>query len=147
MSKRDHQGSGPKGQSFVVAPRLPAYDRPSASAVTIVRRVGTQETRAALAPRLSRGSYDLARVKPQPDRCAYCDSPITELQGRKRLGMRWVHEQGQCNPAKIQPPPVQRRPTSVGLAARHLPEESAFRAPLHVPARFLHRSRQTTPGK
>ncbi|GAA3381244.1 hypothetical protein GCM10020367_71770 [Streptomyces sannanensis] len=40
----------------VAAPQLPAYDRPPASDVTIVRRDGTHETRPALAPRLSRGS-------------------------------------------------------------------------------------------
>ncbi|MFF7342007.1 hypothetical protein ACFZAT_32485 [Streptomyces sp. NPDC008163] len=114
MSKRDHQQLGPKGQSYVAAPQLPSYDRPPASEVTIVRRDGTQETRPALAPRLSRGSYDLARPNAQETgklakKCASCDGEFKEGQRKERRYDAWRHRPGECAPQAVRP--VQPRPT------------------------------------
>lgn len=113
MSKRDHQQLGPKGQSYVAAPQLPSYDRPPASDVTIVRRDGTQETRKALAPKLSRGSYDLAR-QPQETgksakKCASCEGEFKEGQKTQRLGGRLRHLPGEC--VWKAGPPAPARPT------------------------------------
>lgn len=113
MSKH-RQWPGPKGQSYVAAPELPAYDRPPASDVTIVRPDGTQETRPALAPRLSRGSYDPARTKPletakSAKKCASCDGEFKEGQQKQRQYDAWRHLPGECAPNAI--PPVQPRPT------------------------------------
>ncbi|WP_327227913.1 hypothetical protein OG229_34095 [Streptomyces platensis] len=103
---------GPKGQSYVAAPQLPAYDRPPASDVTVVRRDGTQETRPALAPRLSLGSYDPARVKPQrsEEKCGSCDGVFKEGQKKQRLNGRLRHLPGECGSFKAVQP-VQPRPT------------------------------------
>lgn len=114
MSKRDRQQLGPKGQSYVAAPQLPSYDRPPASDVTIVRRDGTQETRPALAPKLSRGSYDLTR-QPQktagPKKCASCEGEFKEGQRKQRRYNAWRHMPGECAPQAVQPvQPVRPRP-------------------------------------
>ncbi|MFD4528386.1 hypothetical protein ACFWP7_31610 [Streptomyces sp. NPDC058470] len=113
MSKH-RQWPGPKGQSYVAAPELPSYDRPPASDVTIVRRDGTQETRPALAPRLSRGSYDLARPNSQETgklakKCASCEGEFKEGQRKERQYDAWRHLPGECAPQAVQP--VQPRPT------------------------------------
>lgn len=113
MSKH-RQWPGPKGQSYVAAPELPSYDRPPASEVTIVRRDGTQETRPALAPRLSRGSYDLARPNAQETgklakKCASCDGDFKEGQRKERRYDAWRHLPGECAPQAVRP--VQNRPT------------------------------------
>ncbi|MCX5589549.1 hypothetical protein [Streptomyces erythrochromogenes] len=116
MSKH-RQWPGPKGQSYVAAPELPSYDRPPASDVTIVRRDGTQETRPALAPRLSRGSYDRARPNAQETgklakKCASCDGEFKEGQRKERRYDAWRHRIGECAPQTTRPvQPVQHRPT------------------------------------
>ncbi|MFD3841492.1 hypothetical protein ACFWWC_35330 [Streptomyces sp. NPDC058642] len=111
MSKH-RQWPGPKGQSYVAAPELPAYDRPPASEVTIVRRDGTQETRPALAPRLSRGSADPARVKPKrsAEKCLDCAGVFKEGQKRRRVNGYLRHLPGECRPLKVAQP-VQPRST------------------------------------
>ncbi|WP_040108206.1 hypothetical protein [Streptomyces sp. 769] len=110
MSKH-RQWPGPKGQSYVAAPELPSYDRPPASDVTIVRRDGTHETRPALAPRLSRGSHDPARVKPRQSdaKCGSCDEEFKEGQKKQRLNGRLRHLPGEC--AWKAGPPAPPRPT------------------------------------
>ncbi|MEU0630636.1 hypothetical protein [Streptomyces sp. NPDC005989] len=113
MSKH-RQLPGPKGQSYVAAPELPSYDRPPASDVTIVRRDGTQETRPALAPKLSRGSYDLARPESRDSgksvkKCVSCDGEFKEGQRKQRRYNAWRHMPGECAPQPVQP--VQPRPT------------------------------------
>ncbi|GAA2635512.1 hypothetical protein [Streptomyces axinellae] len=113
MSKH-HQWPDLKGQSYVAAPELPSYDRPPASDVTIVCRDGIQETRPALAPKLSRGSYDLARPESQESgksakQCASCDGEFKEGQRKQRRYDAWRHMPGECAPAAVQP--VQHRPT------------------------------------
>ncbi|MFD8732008.1 hypothetical protein [Streptomyces sp. NPDC059611] len=115
MSKRDRQQLGPKGQSYVAAPQLPSYDRPPASDVTIVRPDGTQETRSALAPKLSRGSYDLAR-QPQKTgkptkQCINCRAEFKKGQRKRRWGNTWQHLPGECTPQLVQPvQPARPRP-------------------------------------
>ncbi|MER7029325.1 hypothetical protein [Streptomyces ramulosus] len=113
MSKH-RQWPGPKGQSYVAAPELPSYDRPPASDVTIVRRDDTQESRPALAPKLSRGSYDPARAKPREraeaaKKCASCDGTFKEGQRKQHRYDAWRHLPGECAPTAVQP--VQCRPT------------------------------------
>ncbi|MFD5510741.1 hypothetical protein ACFWIB_23635 [Streptomyces sp. NPDC127051] len=110
MSKH-RQWPGPKGQSYVAAPELPAYDRPPASDVTIVHRDGTQESRPALAPRLSRGSHDPARVPPKrpTQKCSSCDGVFKKNQEQRRVNGRLLHQPGECEPMVVQP--VQHRPT------------------------------------
>ncbi|WP_143196923.1 hypothetical protein [Streptomyces sp. CB00455] len=110
MSKH-RQWPGPKGQSYVAAPQLPAYDRPPASDVTIVHRDGTQESRPALAPRLSRGSHDPARVPPKrpAQKCGSCAGVFKKNQEPRRVNGRLLHQPGECEPVAVQP--IQHRPT------------------------------------
>ena len=158
MSKHRQQ-PGPKGQSYVAAPQLPSYDRPPASDVTIVRRDGTQETRQALAPRLSRGSYDLTRPNSQETgklarKCASCKEEFKEGQRKERRYDAWRHMPGECVPQTVQPArPVQPRPmgrkvpctrrSSVGSGSAAAARSAGRRAARTAPIRTRLAARQS----